>query len=57
MAYFKAAHALNPELETRYAVNRLGLTRCCRSLYFTAQFQNCFATNAHTFPALMTPVA
>ena len=26
-AYFKAAHALNPELEARYAVNRLGLTR------------------------------
>ena len=26
-AYFKAAHELNPELEVRYAVNRLGLTR------------------------------
>ena len=26
-AYFKAAHELNPELETRYAANRLGLTR------------------------------
>jgi len=27
VAYFKAAHALNPELEARYAANRLGLTR------------------------------
>ena len=26
-AYFKAAHELNPELECRYAANRLGLTR------------------------------
>ena len=26
-AYFKAAHDLNPELESRYAANRLGLTR------------------------------
>src|SRR5258708_28645159 len=26
-AFFKAAHELNPELETRYATNRLGLTR------------------------------
>ena len=26
-AYFKAAHQLNPELESRYAANRLGLTR------------------------------
>ena len=26
-AYFKAAHELNPELETRYAANRPGLTR------------------------------
>ena len=26
-AYFKAAHELNPELEGRYAANRLGLTR------------------------------
>ena len=25
--YFKAAHGLNPELEKRYAANRLGLTR------------------------------
>lgn len=27
VAWFKAAHALNPELETQYAANRLGLTR------------------------------
>ena len=27
VAYFKAAHELNPELESRYAANRLGLTR------------------------------
>ncbi len=27
VAYFKAAHALNPELEARYAANRLGITR------------------------------
>ena len=26
-AYFKAAHGLNPELESRYVANRLGLTR------------------------------
>ena len=26
-AYFKAAHGLNPELETRYAANRVGITR------------------------------
>ena len=26
-AYFKAAHELNPELESRYAANRVGLTR------------------------------
>ena len=29
-AYFKAAHQLNPELEARYAANRLGLTRQLR---------------------------
>ena len=29
-AYFKAAHGLNPELEARYAANRLGLTRQLR---------------------------
>ncbi len=27
VAYFKAAHELNPELEARYAANRVGLTR------------------------------
>lgn len=27
IAYFKAAHELNPELEVRYAANRLGITR------------------------------
>jgi type I restriction enzyme R subunit len=27
IAYFKAAHELNPELEARYATNRLGITR------------------------------
>jgi type I restriction enzyme R subunit len=27
VAFFKAAHELNPELEIRYAANRLGLTR------------------------------
>ena len=29
-AYFKAAHELNPELEARYAANRLGVTRQLR---------------------------
>ena len=29
-AFFKAAHELNPELETRYAANRLGITRQLR---------------------------
>lgn len=27
IAYFKAAHELNPELDARYAANRLGITR------------------------------
>jgi len=27
VAFFKAAHELNPELETRYAANRVGITR------------------------------
>ena len=27
VAFFKAAHALNPELDARYAANRLGITR------------------------------
>ena len=30
VAFFKAAHGLNPELETRYAANRLGITRQLR---------------------------
>lgn len=30
VAYFKAAHELNPELETRYAANRVGITRQLR---------------------------
>lgn len=30
VAFFKAAHELNPELEARYATNRLGLTRQLR---------------------------
>ncbi len=30
VAYFKAAHELNPELEARYAANRLGFTRQLR---------------------------
>src|SRR5262245_40456170 len=34
VAYFKAAHELNPELEERYARNRLGLTR---QLHFSAR--------------------
>ena len=32
VAFFKAAHELNPELEARYAANRLGITpRCVRA--------------------------
>jgi len=34
VAFFKAAHELNPELEIRYAANRLGLTR---QLHFSAR--------------------
>lgn len=30
IAFFKAAHGLNPELEARYAANRVGLTRQLR---------------------------
>jgi type I restriction enzyme, R subunit len=33
IAYFKAAHGLNPELEKQYAANRLGITR---QLHFSA---------------------
>ena len=29
-AFFKAAHGLNPEMETRYAANRVGVTRQLR---------------------------
>ena len=36
-AYFKAAHELNPELEGRYAANRLGLTR---QLHFSPRSEN-----------------
>ncbi len=36
IAYFKAAHGLNPELEARYAANRLGITR---QLRFSAESQ------------------
>jgi type I restriction enzyme R subunit len=34
IAFFKAAHELNPELEARYSANRLGLTR---QLHFSAR--------------------
>ncbi len=34
VAFFKAAHELNPELEERYAANRLGITR---QLHFSAR--------------------
>ena len=34
VAFFKAAHELNPELEARYAANRLGVTR---QLHFSAR--------------------
>jgi type I restriction enzyme, R subunit len=34
VAFFKAAHGLNPELEERYAKNRLGITR---QLHFSAR--------------------
>lgn len=37
VAYFKAAHGLNPELEARYAANRLGLTR---QLHFSERRPN-----------------
>lgn len=30
VAYFKAAHGLNPELQTRYAANQIGITRQLR---------------------------
>ena len=34
VAYFKAAHGLNPQLEERYAANRLGVTR---QLHFSSK--------------------
>lgn len=34
VAFFKAAHGLNPELETRYAANQLGITR---QLHFSSR--------------------
>lgn len=34
VAFFKAAHELNPELEVRYAANRLGITR---QLHFSSR--------------------
>jgi type I restriction enzyme, R subunit len=34
VAFFKAAHELNPELETRYAANQLGITR---QLHFSSR--------------------
>ncbi|MBI3797403.1 MAG: type I restriction endonuclease subunit R [Deltaproteobacteria bacterium] len=37
IAFFKAAHGLNPELEARYAANRLGLTR---QLHFSERNEN-----------------
>jgi type I restriction enzyme R subunit len=40
IAYFKAAHELNPELEARYAANRLGLTR---QLHFSPRWPNAAA--------------
>lgn len=30
LAYFKAAHSLNPDVEARYAQNKLGITRQLR---------------------------
>jgi len=34
VAFFKAAHELNPELEAQYAANRLGITR---QLHFSSR--------------------
>src|SRR5882672_8696222 len=36
VAFFKAAHGLNPELEARYAANRLGITR---QLHFSPRLE------------------
>lgn len=37
IAFFKAAHGLNPELEARYAANRVGLTR---QLHYSERNEN-----------------
>ena len=37
VAYFKAAHELNPDLEVRYAANRLGVTR---QLHYSPRLEN-----------------
>ncbi len=37
VAFFKAAHELNPELEARYAANRLGVTR---QLHYSPRSEN-----------------
>ena len=37
VAYFKAAHELNPDLEARYAANRLGITR---QLHYSPRLEN-----------------
>ena len=37
VAFFKAAHELNPELEARYAANRLGITR---QLHYSPRCEN-----------------
>lgn len=43
VAYFKAAHELNPELEERYAKNRLGLTR---QLHFSTRSEKWTSCNS-----------
>jgi type I restriction enzyme R subunit len=46
VAYFKAAHELNPELEAQYAANRLGITRQLRfSLLSTASLDVTLSLN------------
>src|SRR5436190_11341730 len=37
IAFFKPAHGLNPELERRYAANKLGITR---QLHFSSKNEN-----------------
>src|SRR5436305_7438089 len=50
-AFFKAAHELNPELEARYAANRLGLTR---QLHFSPRSEKALdvALSLHGIPAV-----